>query len=197
MQTSKPISTISYNSQEYLIARLEELIQAHTISDYMFINHFAEADEKKNHIHLYIEPNKKIDTMSLQEFFNEFDASNPDKPFKCINFKSSKVDDWILYVEHFAPYLATKGESREFHYTKDDFVYYDGDTFDDLYHHAHYGSEWAHRNQILLALSDGKKNPSNLILNGTIPLTLACQINAFDFMRKHYSLTRGSHDGHE
>jgi len=197
MRTSKPISTISYNTQEFLIAKCDELIRNHKISDYMFINHFAEADEKKNHIHLWLKPNTLLDTMDLQNYFKELDPNNPTKPLKCLDFRSSEVDDWVLYNEHYEPYLASKGESREFHYTKDDFIYYDEDNFDDLYNHAHKGSEWAKRNQILTALNDGMVKPTDLILNGTIPLNMASQLNAFKYMQQHYGLDRGGRPNHE
>lgn len=197
MRTSKPIATISYNSQEFLIHQLDELIRNHKICDYMFINHFAEEDEKKNHIHLWIKPNTLIDTMDLQKYLTEIDPLNPTKPLKCIDFRPSEVDDWILYSQHYKPYLASKGESREFHYTRDDFVFNDEDTFDDLYNHAFKGSVWAQRNQILQALSEGIKSPQQLILNGTIPLNQATQLNAFMYMQTHYGLDRGSHSNHE
>lgn len=198
MRTSKPIATISYNSQEFLIMKLEELIKNHKICDYMFINHFAEEDEKKNHIHLWVKPNTLIDTMDLQKFLTELNPDNPTKPFKCIDFRLSAVDDWILYNQHYEPYLASKGEARQYHYTKDDFIYNDEDTFDDLYNHAFKGSEWAKRNQILQALSEGITDPIKLIQNGTLPLNQASQLNAYMYMRTHYGKTdRGGREGHE
>lgn len=197
MRTSKPIATISYNSQDFLVHQLDELIKNHKICDYMFINHFAEEDEKKNHIHLWIKPNTLLDTMDLQKHFTEINPSNPTKPFKCIDFRLSQVDDWILYNQHYEPYLASKGESRKFHYTRDDFVYNDEDTFDDLYNHAFKGSDWAKRNQILEALAQGQMNPTQLILNGTVPLNMASQLNSFKYMQTHYGLDRGSHLNHE
>lgn len=196
MRTSKPISTISYNSQEYLVMKLDELMRSHKISDYMFIHHFAEEDESKNHIHLWIKPNTLLDTMDLQNHFIELDPKHPSKPLKCIDFRVSNVDDWILYSQHYKPYLASKGESREFSYTRDDFVYPDDDTFEYLYNHAFKGSEWAQRNQILEQLCSCRIKPTDLILNGTIPLQMASQLNAFKYMESHYGTDRGGRDGH-
>ena len=197
MRTSKPIATISYNSPEYLTYQLNELVSKHKISDWIFITHFAEEDEKKNHIHLWIKPNTLVDTMDLQKYFLEANPADPKKPFKCIDFRQSSIDDWILYNQHYKPYLASKGESREYHYTRDDFVYCDEDTFDDLYNHAFKGSEWAKRYQILEQLASGMTNPSKLILNGTVPLNMATQLNAFEYMRTHYGTDRGGHEGHD
>lgn len=198
MRTSKPISTISYNSEEHLRMKLSELVRSHKISDWMYIYHLPEVDERKAHFHLWIKPNTLLDTMDLQKHFEEIDLSHPDKPLKCIDFKTSKTDDWILYSEHFVPYLASKGESREVVYSKSDFRFMDEDTFEDTYNHAHKGSDWAHRNQILESIRNNQISPQDLILNGTVPLNLASQLNALEYMKKHYgTLDRGGHDNHE
>lgn len=197
MRTSKPIATISYNSQEFLVSKLEELIRNHKISDYMFINHFPEEDEKKSHIHLWVKPNTLLDTMDVQSHFKEFDPTNPLKPKGCIDFVTSSVDDWILYNSHFEPYLASKFESRIFHYTKDDFVYFDEDTFDDRWNHAYKGSDWAKRHQMLLALKEGIQSPTSLILNGSVPLNMAANLSAYKYMEQHYGTDRNGRPGHE
>jgi len=67
--------------------------------------------------------------MELQQFLTEIDIKNPLKPLKCIDFRPSSVDDFILYTQHFKPYLASKGESREYHYTYDDFVFHNFKVF--------------------------------------------------------------------
>lgn len=197
MRTSKPIATVSYNTENFLEEQLGVLIKNHKISDYMYIRHHAEEDEKKDHWHVWIKPNTLLDTMDLQKFFMELDPKKPTKPLKCIDFSSSKVDDWILYNQHYEPYLASKGESRKYHYFRSDFKYYDEDTFEDRYNHAFKGSEWAKSNQILEALHRGQLNPTRLILNGTIPLNMASQLNAFKYMQTHYGTDRGQHSDHE
>ena len=198
MRTTKPISTISYNSQEFLFQKLDELIRNHKISDYMFIFHKAEEDEKKDHVHLWIKPNTLLDTMDIQAFLHEYDPTNPLKPLKCIDFRiTHDTDEWILYNQHYGSYLASKGESREFHYSREDFCYHDEDTFDDLYLHAFKGSKWAKQNQILEQLTSGQITPVELINNGTIPLNMATQLNAYKYMQTHYGLDRGGRDNHE
>lgn len=198
MRTSKPIATISYNTPKFLKFKLDELIASKKICDYMFIIHHAEEDERKDHIHLWVKPNTLIDTMDLQNHFKELDPQNPTKPLKCIDFVSSNVDDWVLYCSHYEPYLATKGESRAYHYTIEDFFFYDEDTFEDRWNHAYKGSEWAKRHQILALLKDGTTNPLELIMCGAVPLNQATQLNAIEFMRKNYGHTvRGDHSGHE
>ena len=177
--------------------KLQELLDSHRLSDWMYIPHIPEEDEKKGHTHVWLKPNTLIDTMDLQAFFKELDPTNPLKPLGVIDFRASQVDDFILYCEHFEPYLASKGESRQYHYLKEDFYFADEDTFDDLYHHAHYGSDWARRYQILRQLNDETINPSDLILSGTLPLNMASNLNALQYLRTHSGLDRNGRKNHE
>ena len=48
VKTRRPISTISYNSPEYLQGKLEELRKAKIISVWFFIKHKKEQDERKD-----------------------------------------------------------------------------------------------------------------------------------------------------
>ena len=185
MRTSKSISTISYNSIDFLERRLKELIEKHIISNYMFIKHYAEKDETKNHIHLYMQPNKLLDTMDLQDYFIELDFNNPGKLLKCIDFRISSIDDWILYSMHYKPYLLSKLEVREFAYNKDDFYYYDIDMFERDYLHALKGSNFAHSQQILDILFDSNNSPLDLIGCGAVPLNLAPSLVALQNLKKY------------
>ena len=108
MKTKREISTISYNTVNFLVMTLNQLIKDHVISYWMFISHLPDEDEKKVHHHVYIMPNGQLDTMDLQVRFHEYDPEKPEKPLGCIHFEYSKKDDWILYGEHYEPYLASK-----------------------------------------------------------------------------------------
>lgn len=124
MRTAKSISTISFNTPDFLKLKLRELTSAGRISFWSFIVHHPEDDEggKKEHIHLFIEPSKMLQTDDLKQDFAEFDFDKPDKPKTCISFVSSKFNHWYLYSLHDRRYLASKGQSRKFHYVIDDFV---------------------------------------------------------------------------
>lgn len=114
MATQKPISTISYNTEPFLREKLEAWRKSHIIQAYMYICHKGE-DGDKDHIHLRIEPNKKLDPMDLQEELREFQIGN-EKPLGCRPFRPSKEEDWYLYVVHDADYLKLKyggGEKGE------------------------------------------------------------------------------------
>lgn len=197
MRTSKPISTISYNTPEFLNYKLDELYRNHKISDWIFINHFAEEDERKDHIHLWIKPNTLLDTMDLQKHFIEPTTENPLKPLKCIDFRPSNIDDWLLYSMHYEPYLKFKNEFRQYHYNKDDFVYCDEDSFEDLFYHALKGSDFAKRYQTLKMLQDEKISPAELVSSGVIPLERANALYAFMSLKTRYGTYRGGRKGHE
>ena len=114
MATQKPISTISYNTEAFLVEHLEAWRKAHIISAYQYICHKGE-DGDKDHIHLRIEPNKKLDPMDLQEQLHEY-QSGKSKPLGCRPFRPSKEEDWTLYAVHDKDYLALKyggGEKGE------------------------------------------------------------------------------------
>lgn len=129
MRTTKPISTISFNTPTYLAVKLNELLQAKRISFWAFIIHKPEDDEggKKEHMHVYVEPSKMLQTDDLRQELKEFDASNPSKPLGCLTFNTSRFDAWYLYALHDKRFLASKGQSRRYHYEHADIYSSDDD----------------------------------------------------------------------
>lgn len=129
MRTTKPVATISFNSPEFLQLKLEELQKAGRISFWCFITHKPEDDEggKKEHCHLYVEPSKMIQTDDLKQALLEFDPQKPATPRGTISWSSSKFDHWYMYALHDKRYLASKGQSRRFHYVHSDLVSSDAD----------------------------------------------------------------------
>ena len=106
MATQKPLSTISYNTEPFLLNVLNDLYNKHIIQCWMYIKHKGE-DGDKDHIHLRIEPNRRIDAMEIAERFLEFVPDN-EKPLCCRPFRPSKEEDWFLYVVHEPRYLKLK-----------------------------------------------------------------------------------------
>lgn len=106
MATQRPISTISYNTEAFLREKLENLLKAHIIQSYQYICHKGE-DGDKDHIHLRIEPNKRIDPMDIKEMFNEYEMGK-EKPRGVRPWRPSKEEDWILYAVHDPEYLKLK-----------------------------------------------------------------------------------------
>lgn len=132
MKTTKPFSTISYNTAEFLKQRLDELIQKRHISFYAFVEHYAEEDEKKNHKHLLIIPNGQVQTDAITDLLQELDITNPLKPLGVMPWHSSKWGDWYSYACHDSGYLASKGQTRAHHYQESDFVCSDEDYMHEL-----------------------------------------------------------------
>lgn len=133
MRTSKSFSTISYNTEEFLTIRLNDFVKNGVIEFWAFIEHKAEEDERKNHKHVFMIPSKQIDTSSIQAELKEIDMKNPLlPPLDCKMFKSSKFGDWYLYGLHDEKYLASKGQKRKYHYTRDDFRCSDIDYLNEL-----------------------------------------------------------------
>lgn len=184
MQTSKPISTISYNSESYLKYTLDYLLKSHVIDFYCYIFHLGENDgfgeKEKDHYHLFLIPNHRINTSLLDEQFLEIDP-NHEKPLRCITWQTSKSDDWILYVLHDPDYLATKFESREIQYRYTDLVGSDDEDLRRKYRHAFQSSGYARaRNLFEYAKSGGTLH--DLMRIGAIPVN---QINCYsDFFKE-------------
>lgn len=132
MNTIKPISTVGYNTKDFLDIKLKELTDGGIISFYAYIYHKPEPKDngdpdKKTHYHLYLEPNKRTDTMWIQNKLKEYDPTNPE-PLKAQPFRFSKdFGNWYLYGIHDPIYLMTKGLSRHYTYTKEDITTNDKD----------------------------------------------------------------------
>lgn len=118
MRTTGPISTISFNTKEFLKSVLDELVKNGVLSFYAFIVHKPEDDEAGSdfHIHLYMEPSKIVQTDDFKKLFAEFDPEHPNLPRTCIKVLSSKFGDWCLYSLHNKAYLKAKHQSRQFTY---------------------------------------------------------------------------------
>lgn len=172
MATQKPISTISYNTEAFLVEHLEAWRRAHIIASYQYICHKGE-DGDKDHIHLRIEPNKKLDPMDLQEQLREY-QNGKSKPLGCRPFRPSKEEDWTLYAVHDKDYLALKyggGEKGEkLPYTKEDIKVPDDYDLDALYIRAKIAMKHTTPN-IATRLRNGE-SALKLALEGENPYTL-------------------------
>ena len=108
-QTSKLISTISFNSPNFLAHRLHELQDNGVIEYAHWIWHKPEQDETKAHAHVLVKPNRRLDTSALRNSFKELQVGE-DKPRGVLPFRTtSQVSDWMLYSAHDSLYLARKG----------------------------------------------------------------------------------------
>lgn len=194
MRTSKPFSTISYNSQDFLQQTLSDLVKRRKIAFFAFVEHLPEEDEKKAHKHVFIVPNGLVDTDQVIDTLKEIDLANPLKPLGCIPPNSSKFDDWYLYSLHDAPYLASKGQSRKYHYALQDFHVSDEDYMTHQIHSIDY-SRYQRFQRLVEAVDDGETFP-DLVRKGLIPIQqITAYERAYDLMA-YASVWRADHTTH-
>ena len=130
MKTEKPITSISYNTVDFLKATCDKLLKNGIIDFYAFLKHRGEIDEfdgtrDKDHIHIFLRPLRALDTATLCTNFYEIDQSNPTAPpLGCVHFEKCKSPgEWVLYTLHYQPYLDSKGLTKEFvNYPFDEFI---------------------------------------------------------------------------
>ena len=188
MKTSKPFSSISYNSVEFLQTKLNDLVNRRKIAFYAFIEHLPEEDEKKKHKHIFIVPNGQINTDQVNDYLLELDPANPDKPLCCIPFRSSKFSDWYLYTIHDRDYLASKGQSRKYFYKNEDFIVSDSDFFIEEIHTIDLSSLSKMKN-LRKAIATGVSF-EQMLMNGEIPIQqVYAYQRAYDLIQGHQAKT--------
>lgn len=193
MATQKPISTISYNTEAFLKEKLDNWVNAHIIQAYQYIPHKGE-DGDKDHIHLRIEPNKKLDPMDLVEQLREYQIGK-DKPLGCRPFRPSKEEDWILYAVHDEQYLKVKyggGEKGE----KIPYKWQDirvSEYYDMEIAYVRAKAHMEHTSVNMATRLQNGDNPLNLILQGENVYTVNALMRALtvtDYQRVLDELTR-------
>ena len=195
MKTSKPFSTISYNTADFLNQRLSELVARRKIDFYAWVLHYPEDDEKKEHKHLYIVPNGRIDTDQVLDYLLEPDITHPDKPLGCIHVRSSKFSDWFLYSLHDTAYLASKRQARRYHYSFDDVQSSDTDYLIEEIHTIDFAK--LNRFNVLRDAVENDTPFEELLLAGAIPIQQTYGYKqAYDLM-SHYKTYRNGRNNHE
>lgn len=195
MTTSKLVSTVSYNTKEFLINKLNELVEIEIIEFYILIEHEPEADEKKKHFHVLLYPAKRIDTVKLRKKFEEYDPSS-ELPLCCLPFQQTKrFSDWYLYAIHSPIYLASKLESRKHIYNDNDLITNDYDYLHHLISEVDYGG-----NNIYLKMFEAQKKGvtfEQFIIAKAIPPQLINSYHTAWYMMTDFKLERNGHQTHE
>lgn len=109
------------------------------ISFWAYIQHKPDKDFQKEHTHVFVEPDKSLDTKSFNDKFQEIIPGEA-LPRKCLNWIPSKFDDWYLYSIHDPNYLRIKGMSRNYNYSISDVWVSDVDEFNYKISMIDYGS---------------------------------------------------------
>ena len=196
MKTSKPFATISYNTDDFLTIHLDNLVQDGFIAFWSFIEHLPEEDETKKHKHLYLVPNGRVDTEQIRNYLTEIDPSMPlEKPLKCLPCKSSKFADWYLYGLHDVRYLASKGQSRKYHYTQQEFIVSDNDFFVEEVHTIDMSK--LNRLDALVNAVDNNVPFELLVRNGVVPLQQYVGYERAYRLLSGYNTYRNNSIGHD
>lgn len=178
MAIQTPISTVSYNTEPFLREKLQELLKAHKIQAYQYIKHKGEGGDK-DHIHLRIEPNTRLDPMDLTEMLKEY-PSGCDKPLGVRPWRNSKEEDFYLYVVHDKDYLELKYGGGD----KGEKIPYD---FHDIQVSEDYDLETAfirakasmkHTSANLVKRLRSGELPMNLMMEGESPFMVNAMVHA-------------------
>lgn len=176
MATSKPAATISYNTLDFLKPKLDYLVTNHTLQSYQFIFHKGE-DGDSDHVHLRIEPNKRLDLMDISDYLEEY-CLGEDKPRRVRPWRPSVESDWFLYAVHWKPYLDLKYhdspeiEHEKIPYDFKDIVVSDGYDLDVAWIRAL--QSFKHSPQLVFKdLTHGHKSGIDLFLQGESIYTIS------------------------
>lgn len=195
MKTTRPFSTISYNTAEFLCRKLDELVQKRILAFYCFVDHYPEDDELKRHKHLLCIPNGQVQTDSLTDLLQELDLTNPLLPPLGVKpWRSSRFDDWYLYASHDTAYLASKAQARKHHYQEADFVSSDSDYMHELICTID-RSKYAKTADFIAAIKRGV-TLGEMIEKGQIPAPQFNQWSAMYAWYKQYELDRAGRETH-
>ena len=130
-KTQRPLSTISYNTFDFLKTKLEELRKRGDLDFWCFILHHGEENEdgskEKEHFHVYMQPGTALDRRELRQEFVQFYKSES-LPRGFMPILPSNFTDWYLYGLHDKEYLCAKGQSRIYSYYDRD-MHRSDDTF--------------------------------------------------------------------
>ncbi len=182
MKTRKPFSTVWFGSTNFLKVQLDDILKRNKILFYAFVKHYAEEDERKDHAHVYIVPDGDIDTTQLTDILTEYDPNN-ELPIKPADYRSSKFGDWFLYSSHNTEYLASKGQSRKYHYSQDDFITSNTDYFIELIHQIDLSK--INRIAELIKRAENGETFTSLVKAGKVPINLVSQYyRVFDMIQR-------------
>lgn len=182
MKTFKPIATITYCDNDFLISQLNALINMGDIEFWAFINHKKESETLKDHIHLYIVPIAKLETRDLQFAQNELQGTMP--------YQKADFGNWAFYCSHNKTYLASKKLQKKYTYSFSDFVCSNKSTFMSMVASLEIDEYIGESDNVLKIIKDSVKHNvafSTLVYNGIIPINqIRNYQKAYDFCCREY-----------
>lgn len=194
MQTTKLISSISYNTPAFLRGKLYDLVRQGIIEYAHWIWHNPEEDEKKDHAHLVLKPNRRLDTSKLRNEFVE-PVTGEEKPRGVLPFTPSKMNDWILYGVHDRVYLLRKCQNRKNHYEQKDIETTEPDLLQEHWRECHEGED-SRLTQVIELAGQGMTWPE-LLKTGLIPVNQLFQYREVFMTFVSPATQRADRKGHE
>lgn len=194
MQTSRLISTISYNSPSFLAGKLHDLVRQGIIEYAHWIWHEPEEDEKKQHAHILLKPNRRLDTSKLRNEFVE-PVAGEDKPRGVLTFDNSKIVDWVLYAVHDRAYLLQKCQSRKYQYKREDIKTTEPDLLDEHWRSAHEGEN--KKMQQVISLAEQGVDWREVLKMGIINANQLFQYREVFFTFAQGKTERNGKEGHD
>ena len=176
MKTIKSISSVTWNSELFLNNVLNSLIDRGIISFWFYVHHNAETNETKDHFHIYMEPDCRVDTNDIRKEFEELPTCSDDKDIiKPLPFEKSNFDNAYLYFTHDKLYLNSKGYYKQYYnytdvHTSDKFMLQEKVGLID-----YYKIQGSRANKIKDAIIHGVSF-EDMVLTGLIPVQ---QINQY------------------
>lgn len=195
MQTSKLISTVSYNTPEFLCGKLNALVSSGVLEYAHWVVHSPEEDENKTHIHIVAKPNRRLDTSALRNEFTEL-VSGETLPRGVLPFRStSRMSDWLLYSAHDVGYLLRKGETRIHTYELTQFESTCTELLQEDWRECHRAED--SKIPLLLEFAKRGKTWFDILQLGILPTNQLFQYKEifFTFLQAHTE--RNGREGHE
>lgn len=195
MQTSKLISTVSYNTPEFLCGKLNALVSSGVLEYAHWVVHSPEEDETKSHIHVVAKPNRRLDTSALRNEFVEL-VVGEELPRGVLPFRTtSRMSDWLLYSAHDIPYLLRKGETRVHTYELEQFFSTCKELLEEDWRECHRVDD----SKIPLLREYAKRGKSwvEIIQLGIIPTNQFFQYKDIFFTLLEAHTERNGREGHE
>lgn len=182
MKTKQYISTICYSDSEWMVDKLNKLVNSGKIDFWCFIEHQPEEDEKKSHKHLLVIPSVSVDTRDLDDFLAQPKGEESLGTCKLWHTVGKKnISDFLLYGLHDPLYLRIKGYAdRKYTYKAEEFYTSSPSAFYDLLFVAYHDTTFAFNTKVLDALrtsDDVLKTGKEFVLNGYIPLNSTCSFH--------------------
>ena len=172
MTTIKALSTISYNSEDFLKGKLNELCANGYIDFWYYIKHIGEYDKAsdttdKDHIHVIL----NLVSVLIQLIYR----------LCLLNIQimiSHKRNEKILYDLHNEQYLISIMDKKQYHYSVDDIVTNDRDYLMEIYREAMHSDIF--RNKRFIEMLESGACVSDLAYHGFIRPSQAYSYSCFE-----------------